>query len=110
MSCCCFSSVVFFFFFFFLKQKTAYEISTRDWSSDVCSSDLGELVALPAGFGEDAAELAGAEQQIVGPLERDARGGEHQAVEEARQREADPEAQHFDCGAARGAADDAEPE
>src|ERR1044071_5623949 len=28
------------FFFFFFKQKTAYEISTRDWSSDVCSSDL----------------------------------------------------------------------
>src|ERR1044071_8219499 len=28
-------------FFFFFKQKTAYEISTRDWSSDVCSSDLG---------------------------------------------------------------------
>src|ERR1044071_221433 len=27
-------------FFFFFKQKTAYEISTRDWSSDVCSSDL----------------------------------------------------------------------
>src|ERR1044071_373573 len=25
---------------FFFKQKTAYEISTRDWSSDVCSSDL----------------------------------------------------------------------
>jgi len=29
-----------FFFFFFFKQKTAYEISARDWSSDVCSSDL----------------------------------------------------------------------
>src|SRR5216110_385349 len=28
------------FFFFFFKQKTAYEISSRDWSSDVCSSDL----------------------------------------------------------------------
>src|ERR1044071_1074303 len=27
--------------FFFFKQKTAYEISNRDWSSDVCSSDLG---------------------------------------------------------------------
>src|SRR5213594_3184927 len=27
--------------FFFFKQKTAYEISVRDWSSDVCSSDLG---------------------------------------------------------------------
>src|SRR5213075_1963482 len=26
--------------FFFFKQKTAYEITRRDWSSDVCSSDL----------------------------------------------------------------------
>ena len=24
----------------FFKQKTAYEITERDWSSDVCSSDL----------------------------------------------------------------------
>ena len=31
---------MFFFFFFFFKQKTAYEIGTGDWSSDVCSSDL----------------------------------------------------------------------
>ena len=29
-----------FFWFFFFKQKTAYEIVSRDWSSDVCSSDL----------------------------------------------------------------------
>ena len=28
------------FVFFFFKQKTAYEIGTGDWSSDVCSSDL----------------------------------------------------------------------
>src|SRR5213594_845310 len=28
-------------YLFFFKQKTAYEISVRDWSSDVCSSDLG---------------------------------------------------------------------
>src|SRR6187399_1754830 len=27
-------------FFFFFKQKTAYEITASDWSSDVCSSDL----------------------------------------------------------------------
>src|SRR5213082_1399381 len=27
--------------FFFFKQKTAYEIVSGDWSSDVCSSDLG---------------------------------------------------------------------
>src|SRR3546814_7795056 len=30
--CCC---------FFFFKQKTAYEMRISDWSSDVCSSDLG---------------------------------------------------------------------
>jgi len=27
-------------FFFFFKQKTAYEMISGDWSSDVCSSDL----------------------------------------------------------------------
>src|SRR3546814_1640371 len=27
--------------FFCFKQKTAYEMRTSDWSSDVCSSDLG---------------------------------------------------------------------
>ena len=27
-------------FVFFFKQKTAYEMCGRDWSSDVCSSDL----------------------------------------------------------------------
>ena len=29
---------------FFFKQKTAYEIGTGDWSSDVCSSDLCVIV------------------------------------------------------------------
>src|SRR5881396_3919935 len=28
--------------FFFFKQKTAYEMVRSDWSSDVCSSDLGD--------------------------------------------------------------------
>ena len=41
------SSYYFFFFFFFFKQKTAYEIVSRDWSSDVCSSDLIKSGALP---------------------------------------------------------------
>src|SRR3546814_9642038 len=31
---------VLFVLFFFFKQKTAYEMRTSDWSSDVCSSDL----------------------------------------------------------------------
>src|SRR3546814_6020849 len=30
-------------FFFVFKQKTAYEMRISDWSSDVCSSDLGEF-------------------------------------------------------------------
>ena len=34
--------------FFFFKQKTAYEIVSRDWSSDVCSSDLPRSSARPA--------------------------------------------------------------
>src|SRR3546814_3951737 len=34
-------SVVFFFFF---KQKTAYEMRISDWSSDVCSSDLVDIL------------------------------------------------------------------
>src|SRR3546814_3143997 len=39
---------------FFYKQKTAYEMRISDWSSDVCSSDLGwelgrtELIAIGA--------------------------------------------------------------
>src|SRR3546814_2032021 len=38
---------------FFFKQKTAYEMRISDWSSDVCSSDLGqseELVQTVAVF------------------------------------------------------------
>src|SRR3546814_7286839 len=31
--------------FFFFKQKTAYEMRISDWSSDVCSSDLGGEVS-----------------------------------------------------------------
>ena len=39
----------------FFKQKTAYEILRRDWSSDVCSSDLNSLVfvfSFPQAFRE----------------------------------------------------------
>src|SRR3546814_7581010 len=34
-------------FFFFFKQKTAYEMRISDWSSDVCSSDLGGVPGRP---------------------------------------------------------------
>src|SRR5213594_3522248 len=43
--------------FFFFKQKTAYEISVRDWSSDVCSSDLG---GPPVACGGEPARRRGA--------------------------------------------------
>src|SRR3546814_1135283 len=33
-----------FILFFFFKQKTAYEMRISDWSSDVCSSDLNDLL------------------------------------------------------------------
>src|SRR3546814_1805182 len=36
---------------FFFKQKTAYEMRISDWSSDVCSSDLGERGARLGGGG-----------------------------------------------------------
>src|SRR3546814_3285549 len=38
------------FCFFFFKQKTAYEMRISDWSSDVCSSDLGWVSNLIIAF------------------------------------------------------------
>src|SRR3546814_10353605 len=41
-------------FFLFFKQKTAYEMRISDWSSDVCSSDLHESLAVVI---DDAGEI-----------------------------------------------------
>src|SRR3546814_10188401 len=45
--CVCFMSFVDILLFkvllFFFKQKTAYEMRSSDWSSDVCSSDLKQF-------------------------------------------------------------------
>src|SRR3546814_4659721 len=43
------SSYFFVVIFFFFKQKTAYEMRISDWSSDVCSSDLGSHPRRSAG-------------------------------------------------------------
>ena len=51
----------FFFFFFFFKQKTAYEIVVRDWSSDVCSSDLKQK---PGGHAFNPSTLEAAGRRI----------------------------------------------
>jgi hypothetical protein len=53
--------------FFFFKQKTAYEIQRCDWSSDVCSSDLGAsggVTVIDPAKGEIAANVP-----ITGKLE-----------------------------------------
>src|SRR3546814_1508588 len=47
-----------FVLFFFFKQKTAYEMRISDWSSDVCSSDLGIAAAIPARAGNGAMAVA----------------------------------------------------
>src|SRR3546814_4317744 len=44
VQCDCRWLLFYLMFLFFFKQKTAYEMRISDWSSDVCSSDLGELL------------------------------------------------------------------
>src|SRR3546814_10504001 len=48
---------------FFFKHKTAYDMRISDWSSDVCSSDLGTALYL---------ELAETRKRNLGPLRRGA--------------------------------------
>src|SRR5213596_4331401 len=51
---------IYYLFFFFFKQKTAYEIRPCDWSSDVCSSDLGsDGCAVERGSGDARFERQG---------------------------------------------------
>src|SRR3546814_7543872 len=61
------------FVFFFFKQKTAYEMRISDWSSDVCSSDLGgdnlgDLDLTPA---QEAAVSDAVSADRSGPLPED---------------------------------------
>src|SRR5438105_13965477 len=39
---------LFIFYFFFFSSRRRHTRSTRDWSSDVCSSDLGSMTAFEA--------------------------------------------------------------
>src|SRR3546814_2913435 len=50
------------FFFFFFKQKTAYEMRISDWSSDVCSSDLQQILERRE---QDVLEVDGQRQHQV---------------------------------------------
>src|SRR3546814_12074652 len=46
-----FASMMILLVFFFFKQKTAYEMRISDWTSDVCSSDLGDGACADVGMG-----------------------------------------------------------
>src|SRR3546814_4276940 len=65
--------------YFFFKQKTAYEMRISDWSSDVCSSDLGKRTDQHAGAsGRHAAERSGeARRHRIRPHHRG--GADHHA-------------------------------
>src|SRR3546814_8041461 len=52
-------------FYFFFKQKTSYEMRISDWSSDVCSSDLGLFVVEPVAKEPEAATLGILDAVIV---------------------------------------------
>src|SRR3546814_5725880 len=77
--------------FFFCKQKTAYEMRISDWSSDVCSSDLGP--SRPAGGGARVAVAAArrgprarGQAEEHAPLHQQADGREHRALRASRLR------------------------
>src|SRR5438445_8300771 len=53
----CYSLLLFFFFFSSRRRHTRY---WRDWSSDVCSSDLRDQTNVPAGLKVGCSEREGA--------------------------------------------------
>src|SRR5207247_3186683 len=46
------------FVFFFFSSRRRHTRSTRDWSSDVCSSDLGSAIVTGAGGGGQGRAVA----------------------------------------------------
>src|SRR3546814_10553565 len=73
--------------FFFFKQKTAYELRSSDWSSDVCSSDLRQSVAnVDRGKGlEEAGGVLGAgggALEFVEPVDLLMRARRHEGLAE----------------------------
>src|SRR3546814_2972818 len=75
----CWSFIVFFFF----KQKTAYEMRISDWSSDVCSSDLGAHAVLEIGLVDRACSLDRV-HEAQGRLRQDAADHAHLGRSEER--------------------------
>src|SRR3546814_7051229 len=55
---------------FFFKQKTAYEMRISDWSSDVCSSDLGKFDILKRAGPREQVEALEDKAKIFTPEQR----------------------------------------
>src|SRR3546814_16496056 len=81
-----------FVLFFFFKQKTAYEMRIRDWSSDVCSSDLGR-------HGKQGRRRRGTGR---GKGQRDGRQWRNRPVRNRRRRHADEIRAAFPKGQGEG--------
>src|SRR3546814_17885714 len=74
------------YFIFLFQQKTEYELLISDWSSDVCSSDLGGATNSTLRRGSDAiltgaAALAGVEARCVCADAAPARGAIAPAID-----------------------------
>src|SRR3546814_17009057 len=67
--------------FCFFKQKTAYEMRISDWSSDVCSSDVGAEYIEERPLGAPAEE-----QRLVQANAPFAQGADHAFVRRRRAR------------------------
>src|SRR2546421_4366180 len=61
-------SLFFIFFFFFFSSRRRHTRSDRDWSSDVCSSDLGQALGIGNRGQCGPARLARLCTHLVAPL------------------------------------------
>src|SRR3546814_3723227 len=86
-------------FFFLFKQKTAYEMRISDWSSDVCSSDLGSAQFL-AILDEGLFEVATADERF--PDRAPAQAGDDRLHRPARAGAVVPRPDHQRVGQALG--------
>src|SRR5438132_7222083 len=62
-----FMSLLVFFFFFFFSSRRRHTRSLCDWSSDVCSSDLGEVMVAYEMNGRPLPMLNGFPLRLVVP-------------------------------------------
>src|SRR5881392_4439728 len=77
---------MFFIFFFFLKQKTAYEITHSDWSSDVCFFFFKQKTAYEITHSDWSSDVCSSDLMIRRPP----RSAQPIQVHPARRRRRDP--------------------